>query len=155
MYDKIEGGGPVWEQQPVVGLRPIGYLDSCFLEKNGTPRQGNVARTSRASLDLLFGSNPAHCLDGLTEFSHVWLLWLFHDNGNKRLAPLVHPPRLDGGKKGIYATRTPHRPNPVGLSLCKLEGVTGKPETRNPKPETRNPKPETLIWRGCQVVRFS
>jgi len=43
------------------------------------------------------------------------VLWLFHDNGNKRLAPLVHPPRLDGGKKGIFATRTPHRPNPIGL----------------------------------------
>ena len=48
------------------------------------------------------------------------------DNGNKRLAPLVHPPRLDGGKKGIFATRTPHRPNPIGLSLCKLEGIEGK-----------------------------
>jgi len=126
MYDRIEGGGSVWERQPVVGLRPIGYLESCFLEKNGTPRQGNVAPTSRAVFSLLFGTNPPHCLQGLEEFSHVWVLWLFHDNGNKRLAPLVHPPRLDGGKKGIFATRTPHRPNPIGLSLCKLEGIDGK-----------------------------
>ena len=78
MHDKIEGGGAVWERQPVVGLRPIGYLESCFLEKNGTPRQGNVARTSRASLSLLFGTNPSHCLQGLSDFSHVWVLWLFH-----------------------------------------------------------------------------
>ena len=125
MSATVEGGGAVWEQQPVVGLRPIGYLESCFLEKNGTPRQGNVAPTSRATLTVLFGTNPAHCLQGIEDFSHVWVLWLFHDNGNKRLAPLVHPPRLDGGKKGIFATRTPHRPNPIGLSLCKLESVRG------------------------------
>ena len=51
---------------------------------------------------------------------------VIQDNGNKRLAPLVHPPRLDGAKKGIFATRTPHRPNPIGLSLCKLEAIEGK-----------------------------
>jgi tRNA (Thr-GGU) A37 N-methylase len=42
-------------------------------------------------------------LSGITEFSHVWVLWLFHDNGNNKLAPFVHPPRLDGAKKGIFA----------------------------------------------------
>lgn len=140
MYDKIEGGGPVWERQPVVGLRPIGYLESCFLEKNGTPRQANVAPTSRANFSLLFGTNPSHCLQGLGDFSHVWVLWLFHDNGNKRLAPLVHPPRLDGGKKGGGKSRWVHTcahacsllppPTFVRLEELAVAGIYWKHDSR-------------------------
>jgi len=133
---EVEGGGPTWSSQPVVGFRPIGYLQSCFLEKNGTPRQGNVAPTSRARLEVLFGSSPEHALQGLTAFSHVWVLFVFHDNGNKAIKALVHPPRLDGGVQGLFATRTPHRPNPIGLSLCRLVAVEGA----------------TLILSGCDVI---
>jgi tRNA-Thr(GGU) m(6)t(6)A37 methyltransferase TsaA len=97
-----------------------------FPDKNGTPRQGSVAPASRARLEIEFGNNPEHSLAGLLEFSHVWLLFLFHQNG----APTpprakVKPPRLDGATKGVFATRAPHRPNPIGLSLCKLDGIEG------------------------------
>ena len=64
--------------QEWLGARPIGRIETSFPDKNGTPRQGNVARTSRASFSLLFGTNPSHCLQGLSDFSHVWVLWLFH-----------------------------------------------------------------------------
>ena len=108
-------------------LRPIGHLRTCFVEKNGTPRQGCVAPSSAATLKLQLGPglNAAHALDGLRSFSHVWVLFVFHLNGNAAAKSKVHPPRLDGARVGLFATRTPHRPNPVGLSLVKLAGVRG------------------------------
>ncbi len=64
-------------------------------------------------------------LEGLSEFSHVWLIFVFHKNANKRVHAKVHPPRLDGDKIGVFATRSPHRPNPIGLSVVKLEKIQG------------------------------
>jgi len=93
-----------------IGSRPIGRIVTSFPEKSGTPRQGSVAPASRAILTVTFGNNPHHCLEGLNDFSHVWLLFLFHDNGPPS-APRakVKPPRLGGATKGVFATRAPHR----------------------------------------------
>ncbi|KAJ1624508.1 TsaA-like domain-containing protein [Pavlovales sp. CCMP2436] len=116
-----QGGGGV------VSITPIGHIRSCFAEKNGTPRQGSIAPSSRAVLELKLPSslNPLHAVDGLEHFSHVWLLWHFHQNGPAAIRSKVSPPRLDGERVGLYATRSPHRPNAIGLSAVRLERIEG------------------------------
>ncbi|MDD2806115.1 MAG: tRNA (N6-threonylcarbamoyladenosine(37)-N6)-methyltransferase TrmO [Elusimicrobiales bacterium] len=106
-------------------LRPIGVLESCFREKFGTPRQPHLVPGSTARLRIHPCYSPEHSLAGLAQFSHVWLLSWFHLNTNKTFHPKIHPPRMKGGKIGVFASRSPHRPNPLGLSLAKLEKVQG------------------------------
>ncbi|VFV22599.1 nef-associated protein 1-like [Lynx pardinus] len=106
---------------------PVGYLESCFSAKNGTPRQPSVCSHSRACLRIrksIF-NNPEHSLMGLEQFSHVWILFVFHKNGHLSYKAKVQPPRLNGAKTGVFSTRSPHRPNAIGLTLAKLEKVEG------------------------------
>ncbi|KAJ1059083.1 PREDICTED: tRNA (adenine(37)-N6)-methyltransferase isoform X2 [Capra hircus] len=106
---------------------PIGYLESCFSAKNGTPRQPSICSHSRACLRIrksIF-NNPEHSLMGLEQFSHVWILFVFHKNGHLSCKAKVQPPRLNGAKTGVFSTRSPHRPNAIGLTLAKLERVEG------------------------------
>ncbi|XP_022455958.1 tRNA (adenine(37)-N6)-methyltransferase isoform X1 [Delphinapterus leucas] len=106
---------------------PIGYLESCFSAKNGTPRQPSICSHSRACLRIrksIF-NNPEHSLMGLEQFSHVWILFVFHKNGHLSCKAKVQPPRLNGVKTGVFSTRSPHRPNAIGLTLAKLEKVEG------------------------------
>ncbi|XP_076996198.1 tRNA (adenine(37)-N6)-methyltransferase [Tamandua tetradactyla] len=106
---------------------PIGYLESCFSAKNGTPRQPSICSHSRACLRIrksIF-NNPEHSLMGLEQFSHVWILFVFHKNGRLSHKAKVQPPRLNGAKTGVFSTRSPHRPNAIGLTLAKLEKVEG------------------------------
>lgn len=114
--------------RPVEGppaLQVLGELESCFKEKFGTPRQPHLVPGSTARLKIRARYRPEHSLAGLCEFSHVWLLSWFHLNTNKTFHPKIHPPRLKGGKIGVFASRSPHRPNPIGLSLAKLVKVEG------------------------------
>lgn len=117
-------------------MAPIGFIQSCFSTRNGTPRQPLLVPLARACLVLSPGGVPATALDGLTDYSHCWLLYIFHANTDlphiwsqpthKDFKAKVRVPRLDGGKMGVYATRTPHRPCPLGLTLAKVEGVHGR-----------------------------
>lgn len=102
---------------------PIGYMQSCFKERNGTPRQGLLAPHSRASLQIRADCHPDQSLVGLEEYSHVWLLFDFHANTNSHQHAKIHPPMLDGKASGVFATRTPHRPNPIGLTLVAIDCV--------------------------------
>ncbi len=68
---------------------------------------------------------PELALDGLEKFSHVWLIFGFHRNTNSTYRPKVHPPRLEGKTTGVFATRSPHRPNSLGLSLVRLDKIEG------------------------------
>ena len=91
------GGGPpnmAMKTGDVFSMRPIGRIESCFTQKNGTPRQASLAPAARARLRLRWGTNPAHALEGLAAFSHVWLLWLFDQNGGEAAKAKVKPPRL-------------------------------------------------------------
>ena len=122
---------------------PIGRLESCYTERRGTPRQGQLAPAARARLKLDASVvTPAAALEGLAAFSHVWLLYEFHQNTNAAKTPQrmvrakVHPPGLDGGRCGLFATRTPHRPCPIGLSVARLLEVRG----------------DTLLLGGADVV---
>jgi tRNA-Thr(GGU) m(6)t(6)A37 methyltransferase TsaA len=101
-------------------FEPIGFLQSCYPDKFGTPRQPGLVAHSWARLSLERKWQPEESLEGIEEFSHLWLIFVFHKNSNERFHAKVHPPRLEGRSIGLFATRSPHRPNPIGLSLVKL-----------------------------------
>ncbi len=103
---------------------PIGTLYTCFKEKFGVPRQMNLVPAARGKLvfDSVFADMDA--VRDLEKFSHIWLIFLFHQTLDKAWSALVRPPRLGGNKKaGVFATRSPFRPNPIGISAVKLERV--------------------------------
>lgn len=104
-------------------MEPIGYLESCFRDKFGTPRQPGLVKQAWARLKIRADLQPEESLQGLEGFSHVWLVWVFHQNKVARYHSKVHPPRLGGKSMGLFATRSPHRPNPIGLSLVELVRV--------------------------------
>lgn len=108
-----------------ISFEPIGYIETCFKERFGTPRQPSLVPSSWGILRLRPELNLADALDGLQGFSHVWLVWVFHQNTNKGIKAKIHPPRMGGEKTGLFSTRTPHRPNPIGLSAVRLERVAG------------------------------
>lgn len=105
------------------GVKPIGILESCYKDKFAVPRQAGLVKHSWACLKIEPEFQPEQSLQGLDGFSHAWLIWIFHQNSNQRFHAKVHPPRLGGKTIGVFATRSPHHPNPIGLSLVKIERV--------------------------------
>ena len=104
-----------------INLQPIGILHSPFKEKFAVPRQPGLAKSIEAELELLPPYNQPEILRGLEDFSHIWLIFLFHQNLKRDWHTTVRPPRLGGNKKvGVFASRSPFRPNPVGLSAVEL-----------------------------------
>uniref|UniRef100_A0A0A9XWA8 Nef-associated protein 1 n=2 Tax=Lygus hesperus TaxID=30085 RepID=A0A0A9XWA8_LYGHE len=110
-----------------VVLKPIGVLSTVFPRKRAVPRQPGVCANSRARviLDKRVLSNPEHSLEGLSGFSHMWIIFHFNQNNSKHVHAKVSPPRLGGEKTGVFATRSPHRPCPIGLSLVQIDMVEG------------------------------
>uniref|UniRef100_A0A1Y1NLL2 TsaA-like domain-containing protein n=1 Tax=Photinus pyralis TaxID=7054 RepID=A0A1Y1NLL2_PHOPY len=108
-----------------LGLQYIGTIHTHFPEKRGTPRQPGICSDTTAKLTLneVF-TNPSHALDGLQEYSHMWILFHFHKNDATHTRAKVSPPRLNGIRTGVFATRSPHRPCPIGLSLVKIDHIT-------------------------------
>ena len=107
-----------------VPIEVIGYINSCFSEKFGTPRQSGLAPSAEARLRLVEPFNRREMVRGLEEFSHVWIQFLFHQARAEGWKTTVRPPRLGGIKrKGIWATRSPHRPNFMGLSAVQLKHI--------------------------------
>ncbi|MGH1440437.1 MAG: tRNA (N6-threonylcarbamoyladenosine(37)-N6)-methyltransferase TrmO [Cellvibrionaceae bacterium] len=105
-------------------LEPLGYIKTCFPEKFGIPRQPLLAPSATAELLLLPPFNDPDCVEGLTESSHVWLSFVFHQHLNDKWKAKVRPPRLGGNKKcGVFATRSSFRPNSLGLSAVKLDDI--------------------------------
>lgn len=112
-------------------LTPIGVIASCFDEKFGTPRQPGLAPAASAELILSPPFDAPECLRGLEECSHVWLLFGFHLSAAQGWSPTVRPPRLGGNRRlGVFATRSPFRPNPIGLSVVELAGLIEEPSRR-------------------------
>ncbi len=102
----------------------IGFVESCYVDKFGTPRQPGLAPDSKAFLKISHEWQPESSLQGLGGFSHLWVLFWFHKNSeNSRFHAKVFPPRMEGEKVGVFATRSPHRPNPIGLSLVKIQSI--------------------------------
>ena len=105
-------------------INPIAYIKSPFESKFGVPRQSGI--TESIISDIIFEPeyrNPT-ALRGLEGFSHIWLIWLFSESFENGWSPTVRPPKLGGNKRmGVFATRSPFRPNSLGLSCVKIEKI--------------------------------
>ena len=105
-------------------LKPIAFIHTDFPSKFGIPRQGNLVPELKAMLVFEKEYRTPDALRGIEEYSHLWLIWGFSENAGKQWSPTVRPPRLGGNTRvGVFATRSPFRPNPIGLSLVALEEV--------------------------------
>ncbi|MBP5299872.1 MAG: tRNA (N6-threonylcarbamoyladenosine(37)-N6)-methyltransferase TrmO [Victivallales bacterium] len=114
-----------------VSFSPIGVVHSCYRTKFGIPRQSGLIDEGRGAVELLYPYNQPNILRGVEAFSHIWIIFLFHQNLREKWKATVRPPRLGGDRRlGVFATRSPFRPNPIGLSVVKLEGVEIRPHGR-------------------------
>ena len=103
---------------------PIGNVRSCFTEKFGAPRQPGLVPQARAIIDIAAPYNQIEAFRGLEQFSHLWILFIFHQCPRKPWKPTVRPPRLGGNQRlGVFATRSGFRPNPIGQSAVALEKI--------------------------------
>jgi tRNA (adenine37-N6)-methyltransferase len=108
-----------------VTLKPIGIINTPFKEKYSAPRQpASAAGHAVGIITLNEHQNFEQALEDLAGFDYIWVLFLFHKNNNWK--PKVLPPHGGKTKRGVFATRSPHRPNPIGLSLCRLIEIRGR-----------------------------
>ena len=104
-------------------LKRIAHIHTNFPEKFGIPRQSGLVETPGQIIFEPTYNNPDG-VRGLEEFSHIWLIWQFSESVRDDWSPTVRPPRLGGNTRvGVFASRSPFRPNPIGLSLVKLESI--------------------------------
>jgi tRNA (adenine37-N6)-methyltransferase len=106
-------------------LEPIAIVQSCFGEKFAIPRQPGLCPSAWGTLTFLPDYRSPEACRGLEGFSHVWLIFGFHETLAQGWKPTVRPPRLGGNQRvGVFASRSPFRPNGLGLSLVKLDSIT-------------------------------
>jgi tRNA-Thr(GGU) m(6)t(6)A37 methyltransferase TsaA len=109
---------------PRYRFAPIGRLRSCYSERFGIPRQPRLVPAAEASLELFPEYAREEAFNGLEGFSHLWLIFVFHACLDEGWRPTVRPPRLGGRRKvGVFASRSPYRPNPIGISAVELLGL--------------------------------
>lgn len=102
----------------------IGVIRSPYKEKFAVPRQPGLVKSGGGELHLIAPYNQADTVRGLEAFSHLWVLFIFHQTMEGGWRPTVRPPRLGGNARmGVFATRSTFRPNPVGMSLVELNGI--------------------------------
>lgn len=105
-------------------LKVIAHIKTDFPEKFGVPRQSGLVPALKGEIIFCEEYRDSSALKGIEGFSHLWLLWDFSEVEDTKWRPTVRPPRLGGNKRmGVFATRSPFRPNPIGLSCVKLEEV--------------------------------
>ena len=110
-------------------LKIIAHIRSDFGEKFGIPRQSGLVEELKATIVFEPEFRNPDALRGLEGFSHLWIIWQFSKAVRQEWSPTVRPPRLGGNERmGVFATRSPFRPNPIGLSCVRLEGVEVHPE---------------------------
>lgn len=104
--------------------QPIGYIHSPWKEKFAVPRQPGLVSEAEGQLELIAPYNQPEAVRGLEQFSHLWIIFMFHQTMAQGWQPLVRPPRLGGNQKiGVFASRSTFRPNPIGMSLVELKRV--------------------------------
>jgi len=102
----------------------IGIIRSPYKEKFAVPRQPGLVNSARGELHLIAPYNQPDAVRGLDAFSHIWVVFVFHQTMEGGWRPTVRPPRLGGNARmGVFATRSTFRPNPVGMSLVELQGI--------------------------------
>ncbi len=105
-------------------LQPIARFRSPFTSKFGIPKQSGLVEELRGEIVFEPAFRNADYLRGIEEFDYLWLIWEFSANPHKAVSPVVRPPVLGGNERvGVFATRSPFRPNPLGLSSVKIESV--------------------------------
>lgn len=110
-------------------MKIIARIHNAFDEKFGVPRQSGLAEEVISTIVFEEEFRAAEALRGIEEFSHLWLIWAFDRAERETWSPTVRPPRLGGNKRvGVFATRSPFRPNAIGLSCVRLLGVEKTPE---------------------------
>lgn len=125
-------------------ILPIAVIRTDFPEKFGIPRQSGLAASLQARIVFEPQFRNHDALRGLEDFSHIWLIWEFSANRRPdgEWQPTVRPPRLGGNKSmGVFATRSPFRPNPLGLSCVELEGI-----------EYDDPEGPVMLVRGADLM---
>ena len=110
-------------------LKVIAHIHTAFPTKFGIPRQSGLVDGLRGEIIFTPEYRNADALRGLEDFSHIWLVWQFSGAVRESWSPTVRPPRLGGNTRmGVFATRSPFRPNPLGLSSVRLEAIEHRPE---------------------------
>ena len=117
------------KEKEVPELKVIARIHSDFSGKFGIPRQSGLVEELESAVVFEPEYRREDALRGIEDFSHLWLIWGFHKAVRESWSPTVRPPRLGGNTRmGVFATRSPFRPNPIGLSSVKLLGVEHHPE---------------------------
>lgn len=110
-------------------MKVIARIHTDFPTKFGIPRQSGIVASLQGRIVFEPEYRIAEAVRGLEEFSHLWLIWEFSEAVREDWSPTVRPPRLGGNvRKGVFATRSPFRPNPIGLSSVKLEHIEIDPK---------------------------
>ena len=105
-------------------MQPIATIHTGFASKFGVPRQSGLVPELKGTVVFEPQFRNADALRGLEGFSHIWLIWEFSEAVREEWSPTVRPPRLGGNTRlGVFATRSPFRPNPIGLSCVKLDSI--------------------------------
>lgn len=108
----------------MTSLKTIAITHSPYKQKFAIPRQPNLVPEATAELEFLPDYNDPNCLRELEQFSHLWLLFIFHAVADQGWSPTVQPPRLGGKERvGVFASRSPFRPNPIGMSVVRNLGI--------------------------------
>ncbi len=109
-------------------LIPIAHIETGFADKFGIPRQGTLTSLSAGTIVFEPEFRKDGMLNEIESFSHLWLIWGFSENRSRNWSVTVRPPKLGGNRKvGILASRSPHRPNPIGLTAVKLHSIEQDP----------------------------
>lgn len=157
----------------MITMQPIGYISSIYRLCVGTPRQGLLAPNSRGRINLFPNRIAFDSIQDLEHFSYVWIVFVFHLNSNvdfsntktpsqlsnddermklmqqQQFPSKIKPPALGGKKVGIFATRSPHRPNPIGFSLCRIDRVIAPTKKDKKK---KNKKQQRMAGAGNDVL---
>lgn len=105
-------------------MKPIARIYTDFPDKFGIPRQSGIVKELKGRVVFEPPYRDYRAVKELSEYSHIWLLWLFSRSEREEWSPTVRPPRLGGNTRvGVFATRSPYRPNPIGMSAVKLDRV--------------------------------
>jgi tRNA-Thr(GGU) m(6)t(6)A37 methyltransferase TsaA len=105
-------------------MNAIGFAKTPFTQRFGIPRQPGLVPEAKGVIKIDAHPDFQFALKGLETFSHIWLVFVFHAHGGNKWKPTIRPPRLGGKKKvGVLSSRSPHRPNPIGLSVVELEKI--------------------------------
>ena len=105
-------------------MTPIAFFHSPFTSKFGIPKQSGLVKELRGEIVFTPEYRNEDFIRGLEDFDYIWIIWEFSANVHKANSPVVRPPLLGGNKRmGVFATRSPYRPNPIGLSSVKIEKI--------------------------------